>query len=62
MARLVRSRRAYFGGCKPLKTSVQDLGLPWVFIRSTGHKYVIGDSAFKRMQVDARSGPQLQEE
>ena len=44
----------YFGGCKsPLKPASKVLGLHGVFIRGKGLKYMIADSAFKRVQVDA---------
>jgi hypothetical protein len=36
-----------------LKPASKTLGLHGVFIRGKGLKYVIADSAFKRMQVDA---------
>jgi hypothetical protein len=36
-----------------LKPASKTLGLHAVFIRGKGLKYVIADSAFKRMQVDA---------
>jgi hypothetical protein len=38
-----------------LKPASKTLGLHGVFIRGKGLKYVIADSAFKRMQVDARA-------
>src|SRR3981081_4385299 len=38
-----------------LKPASKTLGLHRVFIRGKGLKYVIADSAFKRMQVDARA-------
>src|SRR5258708_37038448 len=38
-----------------LKPASKTLGLHRVFIRGQGRKYVIADSAFKRMQVDARA-------
>ena len=38
-----------------LKPASKTLGLHVVFIRGKGLKYVIADSAFKRMQVDARA-------
>jgi hypothetical protein len=38
-----------------LKPAAKTLGLHWVFIRGTDLKYVIADSAFKRMQIDARA-------
>jgi hypothetical protein len=36
-----------------LKPASKTLGLHGVFVRGKGLKYVIADSAFKRMQVDA---------
>jgi hypothetical protein len=36
-----------------LKPASKALGLHGVFIRGKGLKYLIADSAFKRMQVDA---------
>src|ERR1700687_3616065 len=36
-----------------LKPASKALGLHWVFIRGPGLKYLIADSAFKRIQVDA---------
>ena len=36
-----------------MKPASKTLGLHRVFIRGKGLKYVIADSAFKRMQVDA---------
>src|SRR6185437_14142158 len=36
-----------------LKPASKALGLHGVFIRAKGFKYLIADSAFKRMQVDA---------
>ena len=38
-----------------LKPASKTLGLHRVFIRGQGLKYVITDSTFKRMQVDARA-------
>ena len=38
-----------------MKPASKTLGLHVVFIRGKGLKYVIADSAFKRMQVDARA-------
>jgi hypothetical protein len=38
-----------------LKPASKTLGLHGIFIRGMGLKYVIADSAFKRMQVDARA-------
>jgi hypothetical protein len=38
-----------------LKPASKTLGLHGVFIRDKGGKYVIADSAFKRLQVDARA-------
>src|SRR5258708_28844351 len=38
-----------------LKPASKTLGLHRVFIRDKGLMYVIADSAFKRMQVDARA-------
>ena len=38
-----------------LKPASKTLGLHGVFIRGKGLKYLIADSAFKRMQVDARA-------
>jgi len=38
-----------------LKPASKTLGLHWVLIRGTDLKYVIADSAFKRMQIDARA-------
>jgi len=38
-----------------LKPASKTLGLHGVVIRCKGLKYVIADSAFKRMQVDARA-------
>jgi hypothetical protein len=38
-----------------LKPASKPLGLQGVFIRGKGLKYVITDSAFKRVQVDARA-------
>src|SRR5258708_8705579 len=38
-----------------LKPASKTLGLDRVFIRDKGLMYVIADSAFKRMQVDARA-------
>jgi hypothetical protein len=38
-----------------LKPASKTLGLHRVFIRGEGLKYVIADSTFKRMQVDARA-------
>jgi hypothetical protein len=38
-----------------LKPASKSLGLHRVFIRGQGLKYVITDSTFKRMQVDARA-------
>jgi hypothetical protein len=38
-----------------LKPASETLGLHGVFIRGKGLKYAIADSAFKRMQVDARA-------
>ena len=38
-----------------MKPSSKTPGLHRVFIRGKGLKYVIADSAFKRMQVDARA-------
>ena len=38
-----------------LKPASKTLGLHGVFIRGEGFKCVIADSAFKRMQVDARA-------
>jgi hypothetical protein len=38
-----------------LKPASKTPGLHGVFIRGKGLKYVIADSAFKRMQVDARA-------
>jgi hypothetical protein len=38
-----------------LKPASKTLGLHGVFIRGKGLKYAIADSAFKRMQVDARA-------
>jgi hypothetical protein len=44
----------YFGGCKfALKPATKTLGPHGVFICRKGLKYLIADSAFKRMQVDA---------
>jgi hypothetical protein len=42
-----------FGGYKSPLASVQGLGLDGVFKRGKGRKYLIADSAFRRMQVDA---------
>ena len=42
-------------GANRLEASVQDSWTTWVVIRCKGLKYVIADSAFKRMQVDARA-------
>jgi hypothetical protein len=39
-----------------LKPAYKALGLHGVFIRGKGLKFVIADSAFKRMQVEARAG------
>ena len=36
-----------------MEPASKTLGLHWVFIRGKGPKYVIADSAFKRVQVDA---------
>jgi hypothetical protein len=50
----VHSRRALLRRVQTaLKPASKTLGLHWVFIRGTGLKYVIADSAFKRMQIDA---------
>jgi hypothetical protein len=49
----VHARGPYFGGCIALKSAIKTLGLHGVIIRSKGRKYVMADSAFKRMQVDA---------
>jgi hypothetical protein len=38
-----------------LKPASKSFGFHGVFIRGKGLKYVIADSAFKRMQVDARA-------
>ena len=38
-----------------LKPASKGLGLHRVFIRGKGRMYVVTDSAFKRMQVDARA-------
>ncbi len=38
-----------------MKPASKTLGLDRVFIRDKGLMYVIADSAFKRMQVDARA-------
>jgi hypothetical protein len=38
-----------------LKPASKTLGLHGIFIRGMGLKYVIADSTFKRMQVDARA-------
>ena len=38
-----------------LKPASKTLGFHGVFIRGQGRKYLIADSAFKRMQVDARA-------
>jgi len=38
-----------------LKPASKTFGLHWVVIRSKGLKYAIADSAFKRMQVHART-------
>jgi hypothetical protein len=38
-----------------LKPASKTLGLHRIFIRGQGLKYVITDSTFKRMQVDARA-------
>jgi hypothetical protein len=37
-----------------LKPAPKIPGLHWVCIRGKGLEYVIADSAFKRMQIDAR--------
>ena len=36
-----------------MKPAAKGLGVQRIFIRGKGRKYVIADSAFKRMQVDA---------
>ena len=36
-----------------LKPAAKGLGIHGIFIRGKGRKYVIADSTFKRMQVDA---------
>jgi hypothetical protein len=57
-------QRLYFADSRPapalfrwvqiaLKPASKTLGLHGVFVRSEGRKYLIADSAFKRMQVDA---------
>ena len=38
-----------------MKPAPETLGLHRVFIRGKGLKYMIADSAFKRVQVDARA-------
>jgi hypothetical protein len=50
-------RRALFRRVQiALKPASKTLGLHGIFIRGMGPKYVIADSAFKRMEVDARVG------
>jgi hypothetical protein len=38
-----------------LKPASKSLGLHGVFIRGKGLKFAVADSAFERMQVDARA-------
>ena len=42
-----------------LKPASKALGLHGIFIRCKGLKYVIADSAFERMQVDAQGACRL---
>jgi hypothetical protein len=59
----IRTRRGEGAGSRPrallrwvqfaLKPATKTLGLHGVIIRGKGRKYVMADSAFKRMQVDA---------
>jgi hypothetical protein len=39
-----------------LQPASKTLGLHGIFVRGKGFQYVIADSAFKPMQVDARAG------